>query len=418
VETMQELLADRHLPCEGQGIAEQVGVAVGESLLTFCQTVLDDSELASSNRLGGAAGEMHDEIRRAIRQCMARNGCFELMGQGQGGGQGGDGEPTCNDLLDLSPSRPATEQRPIDLGLLSDALVKAVDPRQEWAPAHVRLCARLQGVDCSRLIPPEFPIGLDFPTWNLLKTYDQEWLLPGVGALEKDSVTALQTNPTFIDAFMVGINTQFLAEMRWRDLAVDRTCTPLRMFWGQVDYATHQRDADIVPLAEWAKTLTDPLGALGHQSIAPADPGANPSGSRLVLTFRSDLFRRYPSTLVYLVRARAGDVVDTLLTAPPQLDVPDGQDPVAWRLTQRYNGPIFVGVLTPEITFFTFDVTPEDLDQYWLVLDEPPHELRFRNSPPGALVVTDAGTFAKSMLDQPTRVAIDGHELEEQGRNL
>ena len=82
-----------------------------------------------------------------------------------------------------------------------------------------------------------------------------------------------------------------------------------------------------------------------------------------------------------------------------------------------YYGPVFAGVLTPEITFFTFDVTPEDLDQYWLVLDEPPHELRFRNSPPGPLVLTDSGTFASSRLDQPVRVAIQGSVLESQGKN-
>ena len=93
------------------------------------------------------------------------------------------------------------------------------DSRLSDPPAQVRLCGRLTGIDCSWLIPPEFPIGLDFPTWDLRRTYEKEWLLPGARSLEKDSITALQTNPAFTDAFMVGINTQFMSEMRWRDRA-------------------------------------------------------------------------------------------------------------------------------------------------------------------------------------------------------
>jgi hypothetical protein len=330
----------------------------------------------------------------------------------------------CEELIDaLPPLPPEPVKKPIDLGWLSDLIYDALDPRKPDAPARVRLCSRLKGIDCSRLIPPEYPIGLDFPTWDLLKKYDKEWLLPGAGRLEKDSITALQTNPAFIDAFMVGINTQFMSEMRWRDLAVERTCTPLRMFWGQVNYATHQRQADILPLAEWAKAPVEPIGALSHQSIQPHDPD-NKAGSRLVIAFRSDLFRRYPSTLVYLVKTPPGadvealtdPLLDPLLKAPPELDKPDAvpeADIEKWRKDRKYFGPIFAGTITPELTFFAFDVTPGDLDQYWLVLDEPPAELRFCNDK--YRVTTNSATFARSTLDQPTRVAISGKVLREQG---
>jgi hypothetical protein len=304
--------------------------------------------------------------------------------------------------------------RPIDLVGLSGLVSQAVDPRGPRPPAKVRLCSRLAGVDCSTLVPSEFPIGLDFPTWGLLQQYDREWLLPGADSLDKDSVTALQTNPSFVDAFMVGINTQFMSEMRWRDLAVARTCTPLRMFWGQVDYTTQKREADIEPLAEWARTPDDPVGALSHQTIKPHDPAGNPGGSRLVIVFRSDLFRRYPATLVYLVRPAPGDDVDALLKAPPQLDMPPGTPDVeAWRRSRKHIGPVFAGTLTPELTFFAFDVTPSTLEEYWLMLDEPPAQLRFRNDLP--LVTTSAATLAKSALDQPTRVAISGSALEAAG---
>jgi hypothetical protein len=324
---------------------------------------------------------------------------------------------TCGDLLDALPERPAPTQKPVDLGALAGVLTDALDPRGANPPAQVRVCSRLSGISCPPLTAPEFAIGLDFPTWGLLRQYDRQWLLPGADTLAEDSVTALQTNPAFVDAFLVGVNAQFLSEMRWRDLAVARTCTPLRMFWGQLDNRTSARSPDIQPIAEWAAAPAEPLGALGHQTIQPAD-AADPTGNRLVLVFRSALFRRYPATLVYLVRPPSPTLpeadLDALLKAPPELDMPPGTaDPEAWRRGRTHIGPVFTGTLTPDLVFFTFDVPPSELDDYWLVLDEPPAELRFRNDIP--YETGSAAAFAASLLDPPTRVAIDGAELRSQG---
>jgi hypothetical protein len=420
---LQDRLPEREMPCEGHPMLEQIGAAAPGGFFAYYVQVLEND---------GAEQRFFDNLRRALRRCMASRACLDLLGHIDVP----DPAAFCDDLLDSLPTEPQPEQKSIDLGLLSDKLHAALDPRLPDAPARVRLCSRLAGIDCSRLIPPEFPIGLDYPTWDLLRQYDKEWLLPGASALEQDSITALQTNPAFIDAYMVGINTQFMSEMRWRDLAVARTSTPLRMFWGQVNYATQQRQADIQPLGEWAKEPGKPIGDLTHQTIQPSDD-ENASGSRLVVAFRTDLFRRYPATLVYLVRPDPD--VDTdepphdentplniLLKAPPQLDMPPSVHPVgsdawkaefdAWRKAARkYIGPSFAGTLTPEITFFSFDVTPSKLDEYWLVLDEPPAELRFRNDQPQD--TTNSATFAKSTLDVPTRVAWSGAELERQANN-
>jgi hypothetical protein len=177
-----------------------------------------------------------------------------------------------------------------------------------------------------------------------------------------------------------------------------------------MNYVTQKRHADIQPLAEWAKAPAKDVGDLSHQTIQPADPG-NATGSRLVIVFRSDLFRRYPNTLVYLVKRDAtmtSAQEDDLLKAPPLLEHTE-----ATRPNRVHLGPTFIGILTPEITFFCFDISPETLDQYWLVLDEPPTELRFRNDRPENKA--NAATYADTTLDRPTRVAISGRYLEEQG---
>jgi hypothetical protein len=405
---------DQHLgdvgidTCNSSVMMEWITRGFGGSFQEFFERVLED-DLTLARLL--------DEFSCELRFCHGATRCVELTEPIEGEGPPFD----CRELICSSPTRPPSLHNPINLGSLVDGLIGFLDPREPDAPARVRVCSRLSGVDCSRLVPPEYPIGLDFPTWDLLRRHEKEWLLPGASSVPKDSIIALQTNPAFVDAFMVGINTQFMSEMRWRDLAVERMCTPLRMFWGQIDYGSHKREADIEPIREWAKNVTEPIGALAHQTIKPHSGSGNTTGSRLVIAFRTDLFRRYPATLVYLIKPQPGlseTQLNALLTRTPDLDMPDsagaGEAAIeVWRATRTYFGPTFAGTITPDLTFFAFDVNPESLDQYWLILDEPPAELRFRNdqSEPNS----HSAAFAEATIDKPTRVAISGLELRQQG---
>jgi hypothetical protein len=384
---LQQLLHDGEMPCLDNHILSDIANPDGEGDSEYIRRVLDRDAFRD---------RFFDEINKALINCMGMTPC---RGWQANNPFSFDNPTLCDDLLNNLIPEHVPDTFPIDLGVLSDALIAALDPRQAEPPAKVRLCSRMSGVDCT-LLRPEFPIGLDYPTWVLLKKYDKEWLLPGVNGLEKDSIVALQTNLAFIDAFMVGINTQFMSEMRWRDLSVSRTCTPLRMFWGQVNYVTKKREADINVFNEWAKNTGEALGSAALQNPTMAN------GNSLVIVFRSDLFRRYPQTLVYLVKPAVGDDVDKLLSAPPKLDHTEAERP-----GRKYFGPTLVGSITPEITFFSFDVIPQDVDQYWLVLDEPPSELRFVNRN-NFLDNDSSAKFAKEMLDKPTRVAISGKSLE------
>jgi hypothetical protein len=395
-DSLQHSLEEIGAPCEGRQLLDGAGAAVGGGAIEFAKALLDreeDDEL------------LYGVLQGLILRCVGRGPC-----RGTVGNEVRDGSTICDDVLGGLGLEAPVRARPIDLDGLSDALVNALDPRQPDGPARRRVGARLEGVDLKSLAPVQFPLGLDYPTWSLLRQHDREWLLPGAEILEKNSITALQTNPTFIDAFMMGINTQFLAEARWRGLPVDRLCTPLRMFWGQVDYTSHTRSADVEPFLEWAKAPAEPLGSLAHQAIKPAEPGAA-GAERLVVIFNSALFRRYPSTLVYLVKPPPGDP-DPLLKAKPELDMPvnppGGID--AWRRDRKYFGPSFSGTLSPDLVFFTFDVAPATLADYWLVLDEPPAELRFK-VPAGPVAATNSADLAAALLDEPTRVAISGAEL-------
>lgn len=300
------------------------------------------------------------------------------------------------------PERP-DPRRPIDPGKLSGIVSEAIDPHQPLPPAWGRVKATISGLDLGTLAPPEAPIGLDYPTWTLLNRHEREWLLPGAGKIKNNSVVALQTNPTFIDPFLVGINTQFLAEMRWRNLPAPRVSTPLRMFWGYANPNSKTRDPDIEPIGDWpsrpaGSAGADDVGDLSHQNVRPGDA----TGRRdLVIAFRTPLFRRYPSTLTYLVGP--GGNLDERLKAAPDFTIP-ANPADRWCF-----GPIFFGVMEPDLVFFAFDVDPGDLKQYWVVLDEPPTELRFRSDEGWAK--PNSAETADHIIDHPTRVAISGARL-------
>lgn len=316
-------------------------------------------------------------------------------------------ESECSRLVALLRIPAPHDRVPVPLPGLGNAVSRAVDPRSDDPPARRSLDAQLPDSLRGRLAPPRYPLGLDFPTWTLLRRYEPDWLLPGAASVPRHTIIALRTNPVFIDAFLVGLNSQFLSEVRWRGLQVDRWGTPLRMFFAPTDERTGVRIPDVAPIEDW------PDGsALGtHRTPTGATPGPP---ERLVLLFTTPLFRRYPRTLVYL-QNRLGDdeLNDLVLMEPPQLVQPPGTTFEQWTATRAHIPPVFSGTIGPDQVFFLFDIPPEDLDGYFLVLDEPPSEQRFRNDLSHAQA--SAAQVAEALLDPHTRVALDGQALEAMG---
>lgn len=309
-------------------------------------------------------------------------------------------------VLPEPASRPCTAPHPDEV---ATAVTHAINPAGPNPPARRRVQSRID-VDIGDLRPPALPVGLDYATWILLRDRAKEWLLPGLGTLQKNSVVAMQTNPKFIDCYLLGLNTQLHNELHWRNIAIEPTATPLLMFWRHVNFTTGDREPEIQPIATWPNDSN--LGDTSHQVLHPGDTGGN---NDLVMVFRTDLFRRYPKTLIYLVRSPDAGSPDDRLKAPPTLTyaAPD-------RANRIFIGPNFHGTLARDIVFFSFDIEPADLAKYWLVLDEPAAQLRFRvfdGNTDKTVGAHSAVQFAISTIDHPTRVAFDGTYLQELGLN-
>lgn len=349
---------------------------------------------------------IYGSVQSAVLACLL--GCPELDEPGS----------RCAKLIAILRIPAVRHLAPIVLPQLADNLATAIDPRTPEAPVIRSLHTRIPDLLWGSLAPPRYPLGLNFPTWSLLHRYAPDWLLPGSQTVAKHSITALRTNPTFIDAYLVGLNSQFLSEVRWRGLQVDRWGTPLRMFFAPVDARTGERTPDIIPIESWPEGSS--LGARSHQATAAAAHDAD-GADRLVLLFNSPLFRRYPRTLVYLQKRTddedgdAAEMKKEPVLVPPVDATPQQLDD--WYRNRQYLAPSFTGSISPDLVFFLFDVAPAHLGGYYLVLDEPPSELRFRHDRPYAEEAPSSAHVASALVDERTRVVIDGMALEQEGLN-
>ncbi len=260
---------------------------------------------------------------------------------------------------------------PFDLTSGRNEILAAMQPRPV---VERRLAARIGGAWTDRplerlgVFQPE-PIApimvgpvLDRPLYFDLARYDQHRFLPGAGQLPDNAITLLETNPAFVEAFMVGANHEFNRELLWRRYPTDRRSTAFRKFWDRIDGSD-----DITPVHTWPSAAN-----LGSVSEGDAD------GS-IVLLVRGQLLRRYPNTVVYAAAATADHRIDP--AAEPKL-------------------PVFAGFLQPDIVFVGFDFDVDEAragNGTMFVLQEQPTEPRFGfDVPVGA---TSTGTVPAAWSD-------------------
>jgi hypothetical protein len=240
------------------------------------------------------------------------------------------------------------------------------------------------------MLYPKFPQ----PMYEALRDLGQDWLLPGLELIEANTVALVVTNQRMIEAYMVGLNHEMSRELLWNEFPTDQRGSYFRQFWNVAGVAPPNGDPDklrdIREIHAWIKRL-----ALGHHSARPPLPGGE---ERLVLLVRGDLFRRYPNTEVYALKALADPSGKRSL----------GADRVDYE---------FYGKLLPDVAFFGFPLTPTQAvgaadatdasrDQGWFfVLQEQPAEPRFGLDVGGAFGGAIADWSALSWTSLATNAA-------------
>ena len=248
---------------------------------------------------------------------------------------------------------------PFDLAQAASATATRLDPRRN-VPARLATMVKIGGVGLANIAPgtilvpptvdrimvaPELPE----PAYARLAAYDRTAFLPGIDEIPLNSITLLETNPRFIEAYIIGLNHEMNREMLWRSFPTDQRGTPFRQFWDWDDGG-----ADIPPIHAFP-----PARVLGR-STRGGDVGGN-----LVLLVRGHLLRRYPNSTIAAWRAVRDGGRQKLMKDPGAGD---------------YVPAAFFGAFTPDVSFAGFPLTREDIvegEGWFFVIEQQVTEPRF-----------------------------------------
>jgi hypothetical protein len=165
------------------------------------------------------------------------------------------------------------------------------------------------------MVHPEFPA----PLALALLQEAPNAVLPGLATFPNNRVALLETNPSFIEAFLVGANHEMNREFLWREFPTDQRGTPFKHFWPRpAEGGSDGRE--IEEIASW-----------------PLDRrlGTNLAGRRTaetVLLVRGDVLRRYPFMIVMAAPAldANGTVAPFATWLLPKFPIPVGADSMAY----------------------------------------------------------------------------------------
>ena len=192
---------------------------------------------------------------------------------------------------------------------------------------------------------PDYPE----PMYKKLIEQSTEFMLPNLDKLPNNSISLMEVNQPFIEAYMVGLNYEMAGELLWNEYPTDQRGSYFRQFWDISKYV--ERDAsldekqraekmkDIDFIHRWVKWTE-----LGDHRMTNLLPGATSSAAPLVLTIRGDILTRYPDAIIYAVKADSNG--NFILNASNENTI-------------KY--PIFSAKIEPDITFLGFELTESEV---------------------------------------------------------
>jgi hypothetical protein len=231
-----------------------------------------------------------------------------------------------------------------------------------------------------------YPV-IDLPMFRPLIDTSVELFCPNVNLVPPDSITLLETNPRFIESYLVGLNHEMARELLWREYPTDQRGSVFRQFWdvrsvlplpSETAPARRERLRDIPSIDTWPSASA--LGRHNHRGA---------STEELVLVIRGELLKKYPTAVIYAHHAEwrkgPGGEID-----PTQERKLEGLTPAeeANPPQAKVRMPLFDAKIESDIYFFGFDLTEEEarggtgadpLDDagWFFVIKERPGDPRF-----------------------------------------
>jgi hypothetical protein len=284
-----------------------------------------------------------------------------------------------------SVSFPVAQKTILNLPTLTATAVQAIDP-MVTIPRRIKqiiyLPAWITGNMVQQFTPVmAYPV-IDVPMYKPLSDLSAELFLPNINLIPNNSMTLLESNERFIEAYMVGLNHEMARELLWNEYPTDQRGSYFRQFWDvslqlppNATQADKEKFRDIPELHKWS--LTSNLGDHDYRV-------QNGNAALLVLVIRGELLKRYPTAVIYAQKAvwpsgPPNPNVDRELV--PILPAEEDSPPQT-----KIRMPLFEAKVDPDIYFLGFDLTaqeakggtgPTDDPGWFFVIKERPGEPRF-----------------------------------------
>lgn len=295
--------------------------------------------------------------------------------------------------LYTSVNFPAPVKTTLNLAALTKTTVVSIDPVFTF-PRRLKQIIYLPPWIVGNLFETFTPVmaypKFDIPMYKPLSDLSAELFLPNINLIPENSMTLLETNQRFIEAYMVGLNHEMARELLWNEYPTDQRGSYFRQFWDvslmlppNATQDDKEKFRDIPELHKWSKSSE--LGKHNYRE-------QNGTAALLVLVIRGELLKRYPTAVIYAQKAvwpkgTPDPSVDRELVTI--LDGEEDQPP-----TSKIRLPLFEAKVEPDSYFIGFDLTalearggtgPRDDPGWFFVIKERPGEPRFgmQDVPPG-----------------------------------
>jgi len=211
---------------------------------------------------------------------------------------------------------------------------------------------------------------LNEPLYKYLKELSLSYLIPNYNKLKENTVSLYKENRKFIEAVMCGANHELMNELLFREFSLLKNHTILTLFWDSIVRTTDRETGfryvvpDIQEIRYWDQSLGDNGGFIDYESDDPID--IRKDDDRLIFVFRSELFRKYPNTAVYI--AKLSNTIE-LSTLTEDLN----------NYSTEKHIPTILASLSDDCSLFGFDLVLTDItesyydnsdEEYFLIVEQ------------------------------------------------
>jgi hypothetical protein len=202
---------------------------------------------------------------------------------------------------------------------------------------------------------------IHLPMYCPLKEISKQYFLPNLNYISQNTISLMETNQKFIEAYMVGLNHEFSRELLWREYPTDQRGSYFRQFWDVSGYfddknrSEEQLQEDLKDIPEihlWKKDseLED------HDN---REEGGD-NEEEVVLVIRGELLKKYPNAVIYAQKAeweiKDGKINNKVERQLVKLEGAEANKPPRNKLKT----PLYEARVEPDLYFFGFDLTIVD----------------------------------------------------------